>query len=75
MSSHMSAAYAAVNHAMRNNKKSGKSLLRKAKTKANKTLKGAGGSKPILKAAANYLANHPNSKKAQKMVKQAVKTA
>lgn len=75
MPSHMTAAYAAVNHAMRNNKKSGKSLLRKAKTKANRSLKGAGGSKSMLKAAANYLANHPNSTKAQKMVKHAVKNA
>lgn len=73
MTSHMTAAYAAVNHAMRNNKKSGKSLLRKAKTKANRSLKGSGSSKSMLKAVANYLANHPNSKKAQKMVKHAVK--
>lgn len=75
MTSHMTAAYAAVNHAMRNNKKSGKSLLRKAKTKANKSYKGSGSGKSMLKAAANYLANHPNSKKAQKMVKHAVKNA
>lgn len=75
MPTHMTAAYAAVNHAMRNNKKSGKTLLRKAKTKATKSFKGAGGSKSMLKAAASYLANHPNSKKAQKMVKHAVKTA
>lgn len=75
MPSHMTAAYAAVNHAMRSNKKkSGKSLLSMAKRKANKSLNGAGNSKPMLKAAANYLANHPNSTKAQKMVKQAVKT-
>ena len=76
MSSHMTAAYAAVNHAMRSNKKkSGKSLLTMAKRKANKSMNGAGKSKSMLKAAANYLANHPNSTKAQKMVKQAVKTA
>lgn len=74
MPNHTTTAYNAVKNAIeKNNKKSGKSMLRKAKTNANKNMKGAGNSKAMLKGAANYLANHPNSKKAQKVVKEAVK--
>lgn len=54
-------------------KKSGKTLLRKVTTKANRRVSGAGNKKAILKAAAINLVNHPNSKNAQKMVKEAVK--
>lgn len=72
MTSHMSAAYAAVKHAVRKTKKSPRSLVRLAKVKATRKLKGAGGAKSMLKASASYLANHPHSKKAQKMVKRVV---
>lgn len=72
---HATVAYNAVKNAVeKNNKKSGKTMLRKAKMNATKNMKGAGGDKAILKGVANYLANHPNSRKAQKMVKHAVKT-
>ena len=73
MSSHMSAAYAAVAKAVRKTRKSGKTRVTSAKRHANKILKGAGGDKAILKGAAMYLANHPNSKSAQKMVKHVAK--
>ena len=71
----MSAAYAGVVQAVKKMRKSGKTRLTSAKRHANKKLKGAGGNKAMLKGAALYLANHPNSKNAQKMVKHAVKTA
>ena len=75
MTSHMSAATAAVKHAMRKNKMSAKRRISLAKRKATNKLNGSGGSKSMLKAAANNLANHPNSKIAQQMVKRAVKMA
>jgi len=56
-------------------KKSGKTLLRKITRRANNRVRGAGNSNAILKAAATNLVNHPNSKNAQKMVKEAVKRA
>lgn len=73
MPSHMSAAYAAVAKAVRKNRKSGKTRVTSAKRYANKMLKGSGGNKAMLKGAAMYLVNHPTSKSAQKMVRQAVK--
>lgn len=73
MTSHMSAAYAAVAKAVKKNRKSGKTRVTAAKMHANNKLKGAGGNKAMLKGAALYLANHPNSKNAQKMVKRVVK--
>lgn len=75
MSSHMSAAYAAVSKAVRKMRKSGKTRVTSAKRHANGLLKGAGDSKAMLKASALYLANHPTSKSAQKMVKRCVKMA
>lgn len=74
MTSHMSAAYAAVKHAVQKKKKSPRSLVRLAKLKATRKLSGSGRAKSILKATASYLANHPGSTKAQKMVKHIVKT-
>lgn len=71
MSSHMSVASAAIKRIVRRKRLSGKSMVRKAKTHASKKLKGA--SNAMLKAAANHLANHPTSKKAQKIVKHLVK--
>lgn len=48
---------------------SGVKMLNKAKAKANNNKKGAGNKNVMNKAAAKYLANHPSSKKAQKVVK------
>ena len=75
MTNHMSAAYAGVVKAMKKMRKSGKTRITTAKRHANGKLRGAGGNKAMLKGAALYLANHPNSKNAQKMVKRAVKMA
>lgn len=74
MTNHTSAAYSAVAKAIKNkNNKTNKERVTAAKRIANNTLKGAGGNKAILKGAAQYLATHPNSKNAQKMVKHVVK--
>lgn len=70
----MSSAKAGVKKAMKNNNNMGGArMVRLAKLHASKKYKGSG--KAMLKAAAMELVNHPNSKKAQKMVRHAVKTA
>lgn len=72
MTTQASAAYGAVKKVIKENNrtnKSGETLLRKAKNHASRKLKGAGNAKPISLAAAKYLANHPASKNAQKIVK------
>lgn len=73
MTSHMSSAKAGVKKAMKHNNMGGARMVRLAKLHASKKYKGSGNA--MLKAAAMELVNHPNSKKAQKMVKHAVKTA
>lgn len=68
MTTHDSAAYAGIVKAVKKNNQSGKKMSTVAVRHANKKYKGAGNKKAMMNAAARYLANHPNSKKAQKVV-------
>lgn len=69
MTTHNRAAYAAVAHAVKNHgTKSGNKMYTHAKRHANKIYNGAGNNNNMLNGAARYLKNHPNSKKAMKML-------
>jgi hypothetical protein len=68
MTTHHSAAYAGIVKAMKKNNQGGKKMATTAVRHANKLYKGAGGKVAMMRAMARYMANHPGSKKAQKMV-------
>lgn len=74
MTTHNHAAYAGINHAMKNHgHKSGKNMYTNAKRHANKLYNGAGNDSNMVSNAARYLKNHPNSERAKKLLNHALK--